>query len=261
MTTFIRAPCPHTLSVWRFLQKVSATNSDTRLADLEHPSLKRLQSFFFGLGPNLCSPFTLQIAKASVPHECGWTVQRWPSYHWTRHRLPEVCRQHPHPWGFPDHNQHWVRKVGSTALNPASLNVRRLSDPSKCLHLLGELSNLCVNVAAVQDTHFTYVMGCRLLEDDFVVFQHTADTAALGSLCLLNAALIRLSMLYLQMTVTDVAVKSFEIPGVCSSCTQYRWRKSFLFQQLPPFVDDSKWLVLVGDWNAILDPKIDGVGC
>ena len=40
-------------------------------------------------------------------------------------------------------------------LNLASLNVRGLRDPRKCARLLGDLSNLCLNVAAVQETHFT----------------------------------------------------------------------------------------------------------
>ena len=38
-------------------------------------------------------------------------------------------------------------------------------------------------------------------------------------------------------------------------------RRGFLFfRQLAPFLDDTKRLVLMGDWNAILDPKIDKVG-
>ena len=41
------------------------------------------------------------------------------------------------------------------ALNLASLNGRGLRDSSKCARLLGELRNLCVDVAAVQETHFT----------------------------------------------------------------------------------------------------------
>ena len=36
-------------------------------------------------------------------------------------------------------------------------------------------------------------------------------------------------------------------------------RTSF-FRRLAPLLDDSKWLVLMGDWNAILHPKIDKVG-
>ena len=32
------------------------------------------------------------------------------------------------------------------------------------------------------------------------------------------------------------------------------------FRRLAPFLDDPKRLFLMGDWNAILDPKIDKVG-
>ena len=34
----------------------------------------------------------------------------------------------------------------------------------------------------------------------------------------------------------------------------------FFFSGLVPFLDDPKRIALVGDWNAILDPKIDSVG-
>ena len=55
-------------------------------------------------------------------------------------------------------------------LNLASLNKRGPRDPSKCPYLLGELSNLCMDFAAVQDTHFTFAEECQVLEGDFVVF-------------------------------------------------------------------------------------------
>ena len=53
------------------------------------------------------------------------------------------------------------------ALNLATLNARRLRDPSKFARLLGELSNLRVNVSAVHENHFTFATcligwGCRL---------------------------------------------------------------------------------------------------
>ena len=54
-------------------------------------------------------------------------------------------------------------------LNLATLNVRELRDSSKCARLLGELKNLCVNVGAVQETHFTCDADCRVLENDFNV--------------------------------------------------------------------------------------------
>ena len=52
---------------------------------------------------------------------------------------------------------------------------------------------------------------------------------------------------------------TFRVPGGCSLCAQYRCRESFFFQWLVPFLDDPKRLVLVGGWNAIIDPKIDKV--
>ena len=41
------------------------------------------------------------------------------------------------------------------ALNVASLNMRGLRDASKRACFLAELSNLCVDVTAEQETHFT----------------------------------------------------------------------------------------------------------
>ena len=53
------------------------------------------------------------------------------------------------------------------ALNLATFNVWGLRDPGKCTHLLGEQKTLGVNVAAVQETHFTCGADCRVLESDF----------------------------------------------------------------------------------------------
>ena len=66
------------------------------------------------------------------------------------------------------------------ALNLATLNVRGLRDPGKCTRLLGELKTLGVDVAAVQETHFTCSADCRVLESDFNVF---SALPALGFLC------------------------------------------------------------------------------
>ena len=72
-------------------------------------------------------------------------------------------------------------------LNFASLNVRGLRDSSKCARLLGELKNLGVDVAAVQETHFTCDADCRVLESDFNVFSA-------------YAALMLMLTLFLQVT-------------------------------------------------------------
>ena len=71
--------------------------------------------------------------------------------------------------------------MGLMALNLATLKVRGLRDSSKCTRLLDELKNLGVDVAAVQETHFTCSADCLVLESDFSVF--SAAVPALGSPC------------------------------------------------------------------------------
>ncbi len=66
-------------------------------------------------------------------------------------------------------------------LNLTMLNVRGVRDPRECSSLLDELLKLRVDVAAVQETHFTWAMDYHLLEDHFVVF--SAAMVAFGSLC------------------------------------------------------------------------------
>ena len=99
-------------------------------------------------------------------------------------------------------------------LNVASLNVRGLRDPSKCVYLL-ELLNLCVNVAAVQETHFICAEDCRVLECDFVVFAVFGSSCSAGVSLLVGHNLNAIVNLVFadgggQLVVADVAVKSAE---------------------------------------------------
>ena len=75
------------------------------------------------------------------------------------------------------------------ALNLASLNVRGLRDSSKCARLLRELKNLCVDVAAVQETHFTCDADCRVLENDFNVFSAYSSHVSAGAPLLVGRSL------------------------------------------------------------------------
>ena len=86
--------------------------------------------------------------------------------------------------------------MGLMALNLATLNVRGMRDPGKCTRLLGELKTLGVDVAAVQETHFTCGADCRVLESDFHVF---SAVPALGFLSWLDAALMLMLTLFLQV--------------------------------------------------------------
>ena len=122
------------------------------------------------------------------------------------------------------------------------------------VHLLGERSNLLVDVTAVQETHFTCTENCRVLEGDFVVFLAFSYCYSPGVSqlvgCNLNA-IVNLVFAYdgEQLFWVVVVYTPSSIGERCS-----------FFQQLGLFLDDLKWLVLVGDWNAILGPKLDKPG-
>ena len=77
--------------------------------------------------------------------------------------------------------------MGLMALNLATLNVRVLRDPGKCTRLLGE--TLGVDVAAVQETHFTCGADCRVLKSDFNVFSAYGSRTSIGVSLLVGRSL------------------------------------------------------------------------
>ena len=60
--------------------------------------------------------------------------------------------------------------------------------------------------------------------------------------------------------MADVALKSFNFRLVAVYASNIAAERVSFFRRLAPFLDDTKRLVLMGDWNAILDPKIDKFG-
>ena len=139
-------------------------------------------------------------------------------------------------------------------LKLAILNVRGLRDSSKCMCLLGELKTLGVDVAAVQETHFT----CG----DFNVFSAYGSRTSAGVSLLIGRSL-DVDVVFAgdgdRLVVADVAVKSFKFRLVAVYAFSIAAERVSFFRRLAPFLDDTKRLVLMGDWNAILDPKIDKV--
>ena len=63
-----------------------------------------------------------------------------------------------------------------------------------------------------------------------------------------------------RLVVADVALKSFKFHLVVVYVSNIAAERVSFFRRLASFLDDTKRLVLMGDWNAILDPKIDKVG-
>ena len=123
----------------------------------------------------------------------------------------------------------------------------------------------CLHVAAVRETHFTCEADCRVLEDDFVIFSAFGSHLSAGVSLLVGCSLDAIVNVVFagdggRLLVADVAVKTFEFriaavhaPGTAAE------RRPF-FRRLGSFLDASKRTVLVGDWNAILDPNIDRAG-
>ena len=154
--------------------------------------------------------------------------------------------------------------MGLMALNLATLNVRGLRDPSKCTRLPGEHKNLCVDVAAVQETYFT-CGDCRVLESRFNVFSAYGSRASAGVSLLIGCSLdADVDVVFAgdggRLVVADVAVKSFKFRLVAVYAPNIAAERVPFSRRLVPFLNDTKRLVLMGDWNAILDPKIDKVG-
>ena len=86
------------------------------------------------------------------------------------------------------------------SLNLATLNVRGLRDPSKCARLLGELSNLSVELLQCKRLASFALRTVGCWRSTLPFFQHTAAAVALGSLCKLDAALMLMLTLFLQVT-------------------------------------------------------------
>ena len=105
--------------------------------------------------------------------------------------------------------------MGLMALNLKTLNARELRDPSKCARLLGELSNISVDLVAMQETHFICTADCRVLENDYAVLSAYGSRSSIGVSLLIGRCLNADVNLVLgddgsRLVETDVAVKSFE---------------------------------------------------
>ena len=97
----------------------------------------------------------------------------------------------------------------------ATLNVRGLRDSRKCARLLGERKTLGVDVAAVQETHFTCSADCRVLESEFNVFSAYGSRTSVGVSLLVGLSLnADVDVIFAgdggRLVVADVAVKSFK---------------------------------------------------
>ena len=147
------------------------------------------------------------------------------------------------------------------ALNPATLSARGLRDPSKCACLLRKLLNLSVQCKRLTSLAL-WTVGCWRMT--MSSFQNTEAIAALGVFLLIGRSLNADVNIILaddegRLVVTDVAVENFEFQMVTVYAPNIAAERVSFNRRLAPFLDDPKRIVFVGDWNAILNPKIDWV--
>ena len=150
------------------------------------------------------------------------------------------------------------------ALNLAILNARGLRNPSKCARLFVELSSLSINITAVQETHFTCAVDCWGLKDDYAVLSAYGSRSSVGVSLLIGRSLSAYVNLVLadygdRLVVANVAVKSFEFRVTTVYAPNITAERVSFFRWLSPFLDNPKRIVLVGYWDAILDPKVNRV--
>ena len=119
-------------------------------------------------------------------------------------------------------------------------------------------------VTAVQETNFTCGADSRVLEGNFNVFSAYSSRTSVGVSLLVGRSLdANVDVVFAgdggRLVVADVAVKSFKFRLVGVYAQNIFAERNSFFHRLAPFLDDTKRLVLMGDWNAILDPKIEKV--
>ena len=71
VTTFICSADSHTHGIWQLLDSVSKANLDVRLAELEHPSLKKMQTFCSGGVLIYVHPCFYRVIKLRLPLDVG----------------------------------------------------------------------------------------------------------------------------------------------------------------------------------------------
>ena len=104
-----------------------------------------------------------------------------------------------------------------------------------------------------------------MLDRDFFVVSSYGDHLSRGASLLVKRSLnARIDVVSVgsegRFVVVDVAVRGCEFRVVAVYAPNVARERRIFFSQLGAFLTDPKRLVLLGDWNAILDPKLDRRG-
>jgi len=146
----------------------------------------------------------------------------------------------------------------------ASLNARGLRDTSNASRLREELRSLGVDVAAVQETHFISDADGRVLGGNhlYEVYSAFGDLCGRGVSLLVKSSLGAVTdIVYAgaggRLIVADIAVASNKFRVIAVYAPHRPGERGSFLRQLGPYIAYPGRLVLMGDWNAILDPNLD----
>ena len=147
-------------------------------------------------------------------------------------------------------------------LRLASLNGRSLRSDSKRSQLLVYLQRRGIDICCLQETHFDSNFHEGVLSRDYLSFSAYFDGRSRGFTWLISRRLDASCALVLsdpagRLCVLDVTIKdkAFRLIGVWGlNATS---ELPAFFRCIEPYVIPSKRVILVGDWNAVLDPNLD----
>ena len=149
-------------------------------------------------------------------------------------------------------------------LRLASLNGRGLRSDSKRSQLLLYLQRRGIDICCLQETHFDSNFHEGILSRGYLSFSACFDGRSRGGTWLVSRRLDASCALVLsdpsgRLCVLDVTIKdkAFRLigvygPNVTSELPAFFWR-------IEPYVVPSKRVILVGDWNTVLDPNLEGL--
>ena len=147
-------------------------------------------------------------------------------------------------------------------LRLASLNGRGLRSDSKRSQLLLYLQRRGIDICCLQETHFDSNFYEGILARDYLSFSACFDSRSRGVTWLVSRRLDASCALVLsdpagRLCVLDVTIKGkvFRLIGVYGPNATSELPA--FFRRIEPYVVPSKRVILVGDWNAVLDPNLD----
>ena len=147
-------------------------------------------------------------------------------------------------------------------LRLASLNGRGLRAGSRRAHLFLYLQRRGIDICCLQETRFDSNFHEDILSKDYLSFSAYFDGRSRGVTWLISRRLDATCALVLsdpagRLCVVDVTIKdkAFRLIGVYGPNATSELPA--FFRRIEPYVIPSKRVILVGDWNAVLDPNLD----